>query len=202
MSAEAFAPLPLRPTVDSASGYADGYAAGWSAATRAASRQAADERQRAAEEEVVRIKRRAASCHAAVTLLMTAAEAARTRTAPVVEDARETLAGAAVELAERLLGMELADGQVSARAALARALAVREGEDVVAIRMHPDDVAVLRAGLAEGAGASVAIPNGVELVADPHLARGDAVSELGEGYLDARLSAALARVRRVLEEGA
>jgi flagellar assembly protein FliH len=44
------------------------------------------------------------------------------------------------------------------------------------------------------------VPDGVELVADPQLARGDAVAELADGYLDARLSTALARVRRVLEE--
>jgi flagellar assembly protein FliH len=203
MSAETvFSPVPLArsgASLESATGYADGYAAGWAAGTRAAARAAAVEQMRAAEEEVARIKRRAASCHAAVALLMTAAEAARARTAPVLDDARQTLAAAALELAETVLGMELADGETSARAALLRALAVRDDEEVVTIRMHPDDIAALRAGLSDGAGA-IAVPDGVELVADPQLARGDAVAELADGYLDARLSTALARVRRVLEE--
>jgi flagellar assembly protein FliH len=204
MSAEAaFSPAPLArlaPSVESAAGYADGYAAGWAAGTRAAARTAALEQMRAAEEEVTRIKRRAASCHAAVALLMTAAEAARARTAPVLDEARGTLAAAALVLAEAVLGMELADGATSARAALLRALAVRDDEEVVSIRMHPEDIALLRTGLSDGAGV-MGIPDGVELAADPGLARGDAVAELADGYLDARLSTALARVRRVLEEG-
>lgn len=200
MSAEVFSPSPfgrVASSTEHASGYANGYAAGWAAGSRAAARTAALEQMRAAEEEVARVKRRAASVHAAVALLMTAAEAARARAVPVVEDCRQTLATAAVELAEAMLGAELATGETSAVAAVQRALAVDDDVDVVRIRLHPDDVDLLLSGLTDGA-AAMGIPDGVTLVADHTLARGDAVSELTEGYLDARLSTALDRARRAL----
>lgn len=200
MSAEAFVPPPLVravPGVGRAAGYADGYAAGWAAGSRAAARAAAIEQMRVAEEEVTRIKRRAATVHSAVALLMTAAEAARARAVPVVDECREEMTRAALELAEAVLGSELTAGEASARAAVARALAVPDDVEVVRIRLHPEDVRLLQDGLSEGV-AAIAVPDGVTLVPDPSLARGDAVSELPDGYLDARLSSALDRARRAL----
>jgi flagellar assembly protein FliH len=62
---------------------------------------------------------------------------------------------------------------------------------VAAVRLHPADIAVLKAaGLPQG--------TGVELVPDPSLARGDAMAEYPQGWLDARLGTALARARSAL----
>jgi flagellar assembly protein FliH len=59
--------------------------------------------------------------------------------------------------------------------------------------MHPDDLALV---------ADVAAPDSVELVADPTLARGDAIAELRSGLIDARLTAAVERARAALLGGA
>ncbi|WP_152204613.1 FliH/SctL family protein, partial [Georgenia thermotolerans] len=145
-----------------------------------------------------RAARRAADAEAALAVLASTAAAARARTAPVVAEATETLARAAVELAQALLGAELSDDDTSARTALARALGEAGDDDVVRVRLNPEDHAHLRAMLEAHPG-ELDIPAGVELVPDAALARGDAVSELTEGYLDARLGAALARARAALE---
>jgi flagellar assembly protein FliH len=71
------------------------------------------------------------------------------------------------------------------------------------VRLHPRDLAVLRAVLASDATAGdvlAGLPDltGVELVADAGLAPGDAVGEFPEGYLDGRVVAALDRARAAL----
>lgn len=63
--------------------------------------------------------------------------------------------------------------------------------EVAAVRLHPADVAVLKAvGMSEAAG--------VDLVPDASLARGDAMAQYPDGWLDARIGTALARARAVL----
>ncbi|WP_448070892.1 FliH/SctL family protein [Georgenia yuyongxinii] len=181
-----------------ASGYAAGYAAGFNAGSKAAAVAAADAERRREAEEAARAARRAADAESALTVLAQTAAAARARTAPVVGQALETLARAAVELAEALLGAELADDDTSARTALTRALTEAGEDDVVRVRLNPDDHAHLRAML-EAQPGTLDIPAGIELVPDPALGRGDAVSELTEGFLDARLGTAVARARAALE---
>ncbi len=106
-------------------------------------------------------------------------------------DVRRTLVQAAVELAEAVLGRELADGSASARAALDRALSAGADLGVHTVRLSPADHAAL---LGEG----VEAPAGVAMVADPRLRPGDAISEHPAGYLDAQVSTALDRARRAL----
>lgn len=174
-----------------AAGYAIGYAAG----VREAARQAGHERVRAAEQTAADDARRREEHRELVDALGRAAAAARARTAPVLADAEATLVAAAVELAQAVLRHELADGPRSARAALARALDVPGAGDVHAVRMHPRDAAIIQAA---AAAADVALPDGVAVVADPTLDLGDAVSEHVDGYLDARVSTALARALAAL----
>ena len=108
-------------------------------------------------------------------------------------------ANAALELATAVLGCELADAERSARAALARVLDTPVPAGLQTVRLHPRDLEALRtAGVVPGIA-------GVELVADPHLAPGDAVGEHPDGFLDARIGAALDRARAALadlDEGA
>ena len=108
--------------------------------------------------------------------------------AQAAEGFARTAAGAAVALAEAILGRALADEVLGATAAAERALAAL-GEPAGAIlRLHPDDVALLG-----DTGAAVRV------VADPSLGRGDAVAESDDRTVDARIATALRRALAVLD---
>ena len=97
-------------------------------------------------------------------------------------------AGAAVALAEAILGRALADEVLGATAAAERALAALDHPSDAVLRLHPDDVALLG-----DAGAAIRV------VADPSLARGDAVAETEDRRVDARIATALRRALAVLD---
>ncbi len=177
-----------------AAGHAAGWAAGWAAGARAAAEGAARaEAERAAEHERVEARRQAVIDDAVLALLRSA-QAADHRAVPRVDQVRRELAEAAVLLAEAVLRRELSDGEDSARAALARALEVPAELGVHTVRLSPSDAAAVQQLVATGAVSLGA----VAVVADPRLDRGDAVSEHPAGFLDAQVSTALARARRVL----
>jgi flagellar assembly protein FliH len=193
------APAPVSEDVARAAGYAGGYAAGYAAGAREAAR--------AAEAEAARVQQQRAEADArppaehadSLAVLAAAARAAADRSAPVLASAESTLHAAAVQLAAAVLGRELADGPASARAALDRVL--RAGLEVHTVRLSPRDHEVLRVAMAtDGAAVLADLPalTGVELVADPALAPGDAVGEYPDGYLDARIVDALDRARAAL----
>ena len=178
-----------------------GYAAGWAEGTRAAAVAA----QRAAERVAERVEEERAVARAqvdaALATLASAARAVNDRTIPVVEESHELIVRLALDLAEAIVGVELSSSERSARSALARALAVPAGTEIVAIRLNPQDLAHLDllAGAAAKAGV-VGVPDGVELVADATLAPGDAISDLPTGYLDARVATGAARLRAAVEQ--
>ncbi|TFC87165.1 FliH/SctL family protein, partial [Cryobacterium sp. TMT3-29-2] len=134
----------------------------------------------------------------AVALLAAAAAALHARTVPVVQDAEDTLVTTALELAEAILCHSLGDADASARAALGRALASGESIGTGAlgtvrphsVRMNPDDLALIDLVTREDAG--------VDFTADSGLARGDAIAEFPDGFLDARIGTALARAKAAL----
>jgi len=193
-----FTPLHVtRPEAASvAAGYSSGYTAGWSAGSRAAAREAEEERRRTADLAAAQAQQAAVAAQEALTALAHAAGAARRRLAPVLHEAQDGLTRATLELAEALLGAELRDHDASAQAALRRALSVRD-DGIVRIRMNPADLAALDRVLG-ALPAELTPPEGVVLVADAELQPGDAVSELEEGYLDARIASAVERVRAAL----
>ncbi|QNE15621.1 hypothetical protein [Pseudarthrobacter sp. NBSH8] len=186
-------------------GYVQGHAAGYAAGLRAAAKeQARLAAQLHAGHEAATAAGREAANHKLV-LLTAAAAAFQQRFTMVLQDAETVLAASALELAEAVLGYELDDGERTARAALQRALSgsaaatgenvggrVRGGTpEVAAVRLNPADIVVLAAsGITQGIG--------VELVPDSSLARGDAMAQYPEGWLDARLGTALARARTAL----
>jgi flagellar assembly protein FliH len=185
------APLPGAARHSREQDRAEGYAAGYAAGAHAAAEQGAQQRALLAAGHQSNEERRDAAVQAALGSLARAARAADARTLPVVEDVQGAVVLAAVQLAEAVLGRELADGEASARAALARALSVPAELGVHTVRLAPADVAQLEA-------LGVAAPEGVALVADPRLRPGDAVSEHQAGYLDAQVATALDRARRAL----
>lgn len=169
-------------------GHAAGYAAGLKSAEAdlALRRQQLEAQARAAAVDA------AARTDAALAALRAAVRALDARLAPTVEEAEATLAEAAVDLAEAVLGRELAAGVDSAESALRRALSHPEAREVVAVRLSPTDLAALPDDVRAAAG--------VPLQADASLSPGDAVAQLPDGYLDARIGAALERARAVLGE--
>ncbi len=171
-----------------ASGHAAGYAAGLAeaeveVAARDARREAELTEAIAAGEE--RISR-------AVAVLTAAADALDRRTVPVLEEAQDAIAVTAIELAEAIVGTELSTRENSAASALHRALSTVDTALVVQVRLNPSDLAALDpAALADA---------GVTFSADSGLSPGDAVTEFADGYLDARVSAALDRARNAILE--
>jgi flagellar assembly protein FliH len=199
-------------------GFTQGHAAGYAAGLRAAAaEQERKARDRQAEYDVALASARESSDRA-VALLAAAGAAFQQRFELVLQDAEAVLAAGTIDLAEAVLGYELHDGERTARAALRRALSAgrrteesagnpdgngngldvqpgqRTGPDVAAVRLNPADLQVLEATGAVTAARAA----GVELVPDPALARGDAMARYPDGWLDARLGAALDRARAVL----
>lgn len=171
-----------------ARGHAVGYAAGLRAAAadtellrRTLREQYEDEMRRGQE----RVNRSLAALNAAVFSL-------EARTVALITEMQDTLAASAMDLAEALLCRELADGDASARSALARALEGVDTDLVQRVRMNPVDLAALDEDTLRRAR--------VEFVGDPGLPRGDAVTEFPDGYLDASLGSAVERARAALLE--
>jgi flagellar assembly protein FliH len=167
-----------------------GYAAGYAEGRRAA---AAEQERWLAEAEDARAAESAEAADRIAVLasaLRTAAVELREAAVPVLADAEGALTAAAFELAAAVVGVALEDRLDAARAAVARVQAAGAPGAVPVVRLHPDDVAALRtAGFAE---------DGMQLIADAALRRGDAVGELPNGWLDARIHAALERAREAL----
>jgi len=171
-----------------------GYAAGYAAGARAAAADAELAAQQLASLDEARAFEARSSVLSALQALDSAAQRASLIARPVIADADAALAAAAIELAEALLGAELDNHESSARAALARALAVAPNDEVLVVRMNPADLELV--------GAETATLTSAKLVGDPELQRGDAVLETPVGTIDARLSTAIERARTILRGGA
>ena len=192
----AFAPLsfPALPSQggderDSIRGHAAGYAAG----RKQAEAEIAELRESLMREAAEADKRIRDQIGSALEALARAAEDYRARQVPVLQSLDASIASAAMELAEAIVGHELATGEGSAKTALGRAStdAVPAGS---VVRLNPQDIAVI---IADGR-----VSPTVELVADYTLEPGDAVIDLSHGSIDARVSASLKRARAALVESA
>jgi flagellar assembly protein FliH len=115
--------------------------------------------------------------------------------------ARETTARAqleddvvavAMQIAEAIIGHQLAQPDGRGRDAIARALALAPAHGDVTARLHPADIAVL------GDAGTIAPGRTLVIVADPALTPGDCVVDVASCRIDARISAALERAREVL----
>ncbi|GAB3583573.1 hypothetical protein GCM10027406_28410 [Leifsonia lichenia] len=166
-----------------------GYAAGYADGLRAA----ADEQRawRAAADADREAEDAAAAERLAVLAasLRNAAIELREATVPVLAEAENSLVDAAFSLAQAVVGDALADRVAAANAAVARVLDGDVAGAVSVVRLNPEDLAAIGAGAAGDA---------VRLVADPTLAPGDAVGDLPDGWLDARIHSALDRAREAL----
>ena len=167
-----------------------GHAAGYAAGIRAAQKEQAEQQAVRDAEYGEAMNAGLAEIERAVATLAAAARAADARTALVVQESQDALAAATIELAEAVLGHELSDGDRSARSALARALGTVPRAEVTGVRLNPQDL--------ERLDPDVVAQAGVDLIADPSLLPGDALALLPDGYLDARIGAALGRAKAAL----
>ena len=171
---------------EQARGHATGYAAG----LRAAVAETEQLRARLRAEHEAALEAGRENIRATLQVLNRAVRSLEQAAVPVAEEVQDSLAAAAIELAEALLGQELDDAETSARAALTRALHGVSREEVRAVRLHPDDLAALDLETISSAD--------VRLKADRSLNRGDAMTDFAHGYLDATLASAMERARTAL----
>ncbi|MEH0109334.1 FliH/SctL family protein [Tersicoccus sp. MR15.9] len=176
-------------------GFTRGHAAGYAAGLRSAEVAARLSQDRYEAEQRARAEADHARLEAATVALQLAAGQLRARTAPVLAEWDARFVDAVVDLAEAMLGDHTQrDPFAAARAALTRAVAADDADDVVRVRLNPADAALVQdAGLA-----AELVPVGAALVADPAVAAGDALADYSAGTLDARLGTAVARVRAAL----
>ena len=169
---------------------AAGHAAGYAAGLRAAGAELAGQKAALDAEHRAALLHDAARTDRAIVVLTAAALALDSRLLPVVSDAQDAIAASALDLAETIIGAELANSERSAKAALARALAAVDPATITTIRLNPLDLSVLDE--------NVRAASAVSFTADASLARGDAIADLPLGYLDARITTAVARARAAI----
>jgi flagellar assembly protein FliH len=158
-------------------GYADGYAEGLAAGEAAAQAQAA------ALHEGMR---------AALAGLQQAAADLRVREAASLADVADQAAALALDIAEAVLGREIASSADPGRDAIARAIGFVPEEGAVTVRLNPADHGRL------GDVADLLPGRDAALVADPSVGSGGCVVQVGATRIDAQISAALHRVAEVL----
>lgn len=169
---------------------AGGHAAGYAAGVRAASEEIAAHRSQLDAEHYASTLHNAARVDRVVALLAEAASALDSLVLPVLAEAQDAVAASAIDLAEAILGSELRNEARSAHAAVARALADVDRSIVYTVRMNPLDLEMI--------GEATRSAAGVNFTADSTMARGDAITELPDGYLDARIAVAVARARSAI----
>jgi flagellar assembly protein FliH len=155
-------------------GFRDGHDAGYEAGHR----------------EGVRAAR--AETQAAVAALEVVARDLERRAATDLDSAADTIAAAALELAEMIIGRHIEAAADPGADALARALALAPPGRVT-VRMHPDDAALLDTSALPSDGR-------VSIVADPSIGRGGCIAEGGATTIDAQVGPAIARAREALQQ--
>jgi flagellar assembly protein FliH len=172
-----------------------GYAHGWSTGIREARASMAAEVAQAGAAQRQLADDRQAALSAALRSVTHAANTLEAGLAPSFDEIERLILGAAVEIAEALVGRELRDVDEAGRAALARALQLVPQGESVTIRLHPE----VYAALTDNEQPSQPISGRtITLEPDSTLARGDAVAVCGATTIDARLAEGVRRVRERL----
>jgi flagellar assembly protein FliH len=172
---------------------AEGYAVGWAEGRRAAEEAAVLEATAAATAQAEEAARSRAALASALEALGSAADALEARAVVPAGDLADAIVTGAFELAQALLGRELALAADPGLDAIRRALVLLPEHRPVTARLNPDDASVCRAGLA-----TADLGREVLIVPDPTVEPGGAVVTCDSSRVDAQLGPALERVREVL----
>jgi flagellar assembly protein FliH len=162
-----------------------GYSIGWAEGQRKARDEAEIEAGRVRERQFAAEAAREAEHTAAMAALAMAAADLRTATEQVCAAIEDQAAELAWQLTRELVGHELSTTGVDV---VRRVLNLLPDEPVIAVRLHPDDVA----------GAGAITEHGVPVLADASLNRGDALVEAADHVLDLRFDLAMERVGEAL----
>jgi flagellar assembly protein FliH len=173
-----------------------GYAEGWAQGQRAAAQAAQAIQDQAVAAAQAHEARRAAALAQAVSAVARSASALETQLMPTVAELQELILGHAVELAEAILGRELAEAEGRGADAVRRAFAAAPDGGEISIRLHPDDYRNIMGSATDADYVYEGRP--VRLRPDPAIRPGDAVAETGATTVDASIATALQRAREVL----
>ncbi|MBI1758586.1 MAG: flagellar assembly protein [Actinobacteria bacterium] len=179
-----------------AGAHAAGYAAGWAQGQQHAHEAAKIAAEVAAAEARQVAERQESAVDAAVRTVAAAADRLERRAIPVAAELEELILRTAMSIAEAVLGRELAVAEAPGLDALRRAMALAPTDRPVTVRLNPTDHAALAGRRTKDHQID---GRQVSLLADPTLRRGDAIAESDITTVDARLDAALQRVRKALE---
>lgn len=125
----------------------------------------------------------------ALTALTDAIEDLHRRETIGIHDVATEVVQLALEVAEAVIGRELALAKHPGRDALVRALALAPDRGAARARLHPIDIATLGDTTAATGGRQI------DIVADESIERGGCILEVGATRIDAQLGAALDRVK-------
>lgn len=171
----------------------EGFEIGYAEGVARAAQEAAD--QVAAEQSRVELleQRLQATVQNSANLLQRAAAELAERQAANLADVEDLLLDAAYDLATVLVGRELQSVSEPVRDAVRRALTMVPDDGSVTIYVHPVDLVNLAPieDFAPG--------RNIRAAADPNVEPGSCTVNVGATHVDASLSAALMRVREVLE---
>lgn len=170
---------------------AQGYAQGWAAGRRAGEARVRADAEQDAQRRAEVGMRRERDHEAALRALESASAHLRDRLDEACAAVESHAVEVALRIAEAVLGRELAVAADPGEDAVRRLLAVLPADvTTFTLRMNPADLTVLDRELLTG--------HAVTVVADPTVARGDAVAETDTSVIDASVGAALTRVREAL----
>lgn len=175
---------------ETSAAYTHGRTAGYTAGLRAATAEAAERRAEMEAEHAALLRQCIARTERGLAALVAAVKALDAVTVPVVTQAQDVLVHSTLDLAEAVIGHELTQGDLSARAALARVMAHPILPGVHTVRMNPTDLAMLKDADLDSVGLTI--------VPDESLASGDATADFEDGHLDARIQTALGRAKDAL----
>jgi flagellar assembly protein FliH len=183
-----------------ASASAVGYALGWSQGLHDARESISSERELATQ----RARELAEQTADSAQLLLKSLANAVDQLEDAVRQARvqdeDAILHAAVDIAEALVGHELADVDSATRSALARALRLAPAHEAVTVRLNPGVFGALSADDFQALLASVSETSGrtIRFEPDPTLAVGDALANSAATSIDARVGEGIKRVRALL----